>query len=242
MYENGAPAPAARRAGAHLAAGGPLLRVVRAGAAHLDGPRLADSLELFWNQQLLDVLLEYPIQSDHSDFSIDPRVARLGRTSDHPALPAARRRNARVRVPRRSGPRAPRPALVPGRAALRGLGFRHILDGTDHLLFLLCLVIPFRRLRPLVMIVTAFTVAHSITLIASASGFAPDALWFPPLIETLIAVSIVYMALENIVYAALGQKAICRGAGSSPSRSASFTASGSRLRCANLCNSPATTS
>jgi len=47
--------------------------------------------------------------------------------------------------------------------------------------------------------VTAFTIAHSITLIASAYDFAPSALWFPPLIETLIACSIVYMALENIV-------------------------------------------
>ena len=41
--------------------------------------------------------------------------------------------------------------------------------------------------------------AHSITLIASAYNYAPDALWFPPLIETLIATSIFYMALENIV-------------------------------------------
>jgi hypothetical protein len=79
------------------------------------------------------------------------------------------------------------------------LGFLHILDGTDHLLFLLCLVIPFRRFGALIPIVTAFTVAHSITLIASAYDFAPSALWFPPLIETLIACSIVYMALENIV-------------------------------------------
>jgi hypothetical protein len=81
------------------------------------------------------------------------------------------------------------------------LGFRHILDGTDHLLFLLCLVIPFRRLRPLVLVVSAFTVAHSITLLASAFGLAPDGLWFPPLVETLIAASIVYTALENIVVA-----------------------------------------
>ncbi len=81
-------------------------------------------------------------------------------------------------------------------------GFRHVLDGADHLLFLLCVVIPLRRLRPLVLIVTSFTVAHSITLIASAYGYAPDALWFVPLIETLIALSIVYMALENIVVGA----------------------------------------
>ncbi|MCC6391613.1 MAG: HupE/UreJ family protein, partial [Bryobacterales bacterium] len=78
------------------------------------------------------------------------------------------------------------------------LGFFHILDGTDHLLFLLCLVIPFRRFRPLVWVITAFTLAHSFTLIGSAYNLAPDALWFPPLVETLIAASIVYMALENI--------------------------------------------
>jgi hypothetical protein len=78
------------------------------------------------------------------------------------------------------------------------LGFRHILDGTDHLLFLLCLVIPFRRLRPLILVVTAFTIAHSVTLIASAYDLAPGALWFAPLIETLIAASIFYMAVENI--------------------------------------------
>src|SRR6185436_15422328 len=72
------------------------------------------------------------------------------------------------------------------------------LDGTDHLLFLFCLVIPFRRVWTLVPIVTSFTVAHSITLIASAYNYAPGALWFPPLIEALIAISIVYMAVENI--------------------------------------------
>jgi HupE / UreJ protein len=85
-------------------------------------------------------------------------------------------------------------------AALRfvDLGFFHILDGTDHLLFLLCLVIPFRRLGALIPVVTAFTIAHSITLIASAYNLAPNVLWFSPLIETLIAVSIAYMALENI--------------------------------------------
>jgi hypothetical protein len=86
------------------------------------------------------------------------------------------------------------------------LGFSHILDGADHLLFLACLVIPFRRLRPLILVVTAFTVAHSFTLIASAYEFAPDALWFPALIETLIAASIVYMALENIAGASTAQR------------------------------------
>jgi hypothetical protein len=79
------------------------------------------------------------------------------------------------------------------------LGFAHILEGADHLLFLFCLVIPLRRLRRLIPVVTAFAVAHSITLLASAFGVTPAALWFPPLIETLIAASIVYMAIENVL-------------------------------------------
>ena len=86
------------------------------------------------------------------------------------------------------------------------LGFFHILDGIDHLLFLLCLVIPFRRIVPLITLVTSFTVAHSITLGASAFGYAPSALWFPPLVETLIALSIVFMALENILGAKLQRR------------------------------------
>jgi len=84
-----------------------------------------------------------------------------------------------------------------------GMGFMHILEGIDHLLFLFCLVIPLRSIRALVPVVTSFTVAHSITLISSAFGMAPSSLWFPPLIETLIALSIVYMAFENIVGARL---------------------------------------
>ena len=76
-------------------------------------------------------------------------------------------------------------------------GFAHILDGIDHLLFLLCLVLPLRRFWHLVGVVTAFTAAHSITLFCAAFGLAPGALWFPPLVETLIAASIVYMAIEN---------------------------------------------
>jgi hypothetical protein len=170
--------------------------------AHLTGPHQPDQTEFFWSQGLLDVLFEYPIRSDQSLFSIQPRLARLGiRTlTVLRFLPPS----GAVRAFEFYGD----PGLVRldprwHQAALRfvKLGFVHILDGTDHLLFLGCLVIPFRRIRSLVAVVTAFTVAHSITLVASAYNLAPDALWFPPLIETLIATSIVYMALENVVFA-----------------------------------------
>jgi hypothetical protein len=175
--------------------------------AHVTGPKLSNSTTVFWNQLMLDVLFEYPIQSDQSRFSIHPALDRL----------AARVVIALRFLPPGGAVRAFEFLGDPGLVHLDPrwfqaagqfvkLGFFHILDGTDHLLFLFCLVIPFRRFRALIPVVTAFTVAHSITLIASAYNLAPDSLWFPPLIETLIAMSIVYMALENIVGGATVQR------------------------------------
>ena len=168
--------------------------------AHVTGPKLAGTANVVWNQAMFDVLLEYPIRSDQSAFSIRPGLQHLG----------ARVVTVLRFVPPGGSVRAFEFVGDPGLVRLdprwhqafgrfMQLGFLHIMDGTDHLLFLFCLVIPFRRFRPLLLVVTAFTAAHSFTLVASAYNLGPDALWFPPLIETLIAASIVYMALENIV-------------------------------------------
>jgi hypothetical protein len=91
------------------------------------------------------------------------------------------------------------------------LGIGHILTGYDHLLFLLCLILPFRRVSGLIPVITAFTVGHSVTLIGTAYGLAPAARWFPPFIEMAIAVSIVYMAIENVVDAGLRRRWIIAG-------------------------------
>ncbi len=168
----------------------------------MTGPALTNGTTIFWEQGILDVLFEYPIQSDRSHFAMHMAFDRLGISvvTALRFLPPG----GVVRPYELEGDAG----LVPldprwHQAVLRfvTLGFFHILDGTDHLLFLFCLVIPFRRIWTLVPIVTAFTVAHSITLIAAAYNYAPGAQWFPPLIETLIATSIVYMALENIAVA-----------------------------------------
>lgn len=168
--------------------------------AHITRDARDTTTALFWKQALLDVAIDYPITSATSRFSLDPTLARLG----------VRTTTVLRFLPPNGAERAYEYVGDPGlvrldprwhQAALRfvSLGFHHILDGIDHLLFVFCLVIPFRRIRPLVAIITSFTVAHCLTLGASVLGFAPDALWFPPLIEVLIALSIVYMALENIV-------------------------------------------
>ena len=170
--------------------------------AHIHGPPLPPETNLVWEEGLLDVEFIYPIESEQSRFAIRPGLTRLGE-----------RVNVVLRfLPPGGAERAFDVHGDPGivqldprwhQAALRFTrdGFHHILDGIDHLLFLLALVIPFRRLSSLIIVVTAFTLAHSVTLIAAAYNLAPDALWFPPLVETLIAVSIVYMTFENIVCA-----------------------------------------
>ena len=75
------------------------------------------------------------------------------------------------------------------------LGVEHILTGADHLVFLLGLILVGGRLRSLVGAVTAFTLAHSITLaLASLSVFVPS----PRLVEPAIALSIAYVGVENL--------------------------------------------
>jgi hypothetical protein len=167
--------------------------------AHLTGPTTSIG-DVPAEQVMLDAVLDYPIHSTASQFSIRPKLERLGMTVVTVLwfMP----QGGSIRAFEYTGDAGLvrlDPTWVQAALTFVRLGFFHILDGTDHLLFLSCLVIPFRKIRQLLVIVTSFTVAHSITLIASAFNLAPSALWFPPLIETLIAASIVYMALENIV-------------------------------------------
>lgn len=76
------------------------------------------------------------------------------------------------------------------------LGIEHILTGYDHLLFLLSLLIVTRSFWPAFKIITYFTIAHSITL--ALAGL--NVLDIPgSIVEPLIAATIIYVALENIV-------------------------------------------
>lgn len=167
--------------------------------AHVTAPSEVGSGRIAPEQALLDTLLEYPVASEGARLAIRPAFQRLG-VDVVTALRFAGPDGVRA-FELRGDPGVVRLDPRWHQAALHfvGLGFSHILDGVDHLLFLVCLVIPLRRLRPLVLVVTAFTAAHSVTLIASALDLAPSALWFPPLVEMLIAASIVYMAIENVL-------------------------------------------
>lgn len=200
FYENGRKLAGPQLAGTRLAlaADRSFSSFEHAVARFAEQPRL--ETRVIPSQALFDVLLEYPIQSPKSEFAMESRLARLGLRS--------------MTTVRYVGPDSPvrafewsgdqgivrlDPSFWYAARRFTMLGFEHIISGIDHLLFLAALVIPNRKLRVLIPVVTAFTLAHSITLIASALGYGPDALWFPPLVETLIAASIVYVAAANIL-------------------------------------------
>jgi hypothetical protein len=202
MYEGAAKIEHETLAAARLSLEGDAAFGTYEGAlANINGPPLASGTKLLPTQGVLDALYEYPIQSDRSRFSFHPRFDKFGLRVITVLLFLPPDRGIRAFEYEGGDPGIVRldPEWHQAAWTFVRMGFHHILDGADHLLFLLCLVIPFRRFGRLIPVVTAFTVAHSITLIASAYDMAPGALWFPPLIETLIAASIVYMALENIV-------------------------------------------
>jgi hypothetical protein len=169
--------------------------------AHIRGPPLPAATQIVWQQAVLDALFTVPIGSSGGSIAIEPRFGRLGLK----VLTTIKF------VTSESAIRALTFEGDPGRVTLDPtwhqaffqflrLGFVHIFEGADHLLFLLCLILPMHaRLSALIWTVTAFTLAHSSTLAAAAYGFAPHALWFPALIETLIAASILYMAIENVI-------------------------------------------
>lgn len=76
-----------------------------------------------------------------------------------------------------------------------GLGVEHILFGYDHFLFVLCLVLLLNGWKRIAWTITAFTIAHSISLIGTTMGL----FWLPQKpVEAIIALSIVFLAIEII--------------------------------------------
>jgi hypothetical protein len=179
-----------------------------AALAHVTGPRLPEDSKLLPTQGMLDVLFDYHIQSDQAKFSIRPKLDRLGLrvTTILRFLPPVG--GARLFEYQGGDPGLLRldPQWYQAAWQFGQQGFFHVLDSTDLLLLLFCLVIPFRRAREIVPVVAAFVVAQAVTLLASAYNIGSNALWFQPLITTLVAASILYVAVENIFGARLERR------------------------------------
>jgi HupE / UreJ protein len=167
--------------------------------ARVRGARLPDATQVYYNQGFLDLELHFPIRSQDSPFSMRVLFGRglANRTATYINFV---RPDGGVRAFRihddtplvRLDPQAHQAAWVFLKA-----GFYRFLDGLDHLLFVIVLALPFRRVRDLVKPFAAFAVAHSITLGLAAFGLAAVDTWFAPTIGALIALSLVYVAIEN---------------------------------------------
>jgi hypothetical protein len=78
-------------------------------------------------------------------------------------------------------------------------GVRHILEGWDHLLFVVCLALGALRFGSLLWRATGFTIGHTVTLTAGFFGLVPSGAWFIPAVEMGIALSIIYAALVAVI-------------------------------------------
>jgi hydrogenase/urease accessory protein HupE len=172
-----------------------------AGAVELDDTRYPETLRLSTTYVCtaplgrLTVLLQL-------FFALDPAHKHLGKIQYQEHLETfVLTSNRRQFVLDISGPDA-RSVVARAWQFLR-LGVEHILTGYDHILFLLALLLAGGQLRHLVQIVTAFTIAHSLTLILATLGVVE----LPSrLVESVIALSIVYVAVENLFVPRLNRR------------------------------------
>jgi HupE / UreJ protein len=200
VYENDRPLVASDAAGRLSLPSDRAFESYEQALRHVGEPLERDT-HIFIDQGYVDARISYPIGSTSSEFAI--------RTTAGPELGDALKLALRYLPPASNGRAlvvtssagvvALNPTWQRAAGGFTRLGIEHILTGYDHLLFLLCLIVPLRGWRQVLSVVTVFTIAHSFTLLGSAFHLAPSGSWFPPFVETAIAASIVYMALENIV-------------------------------------------
>ena len=177
--------------------------------ARVRGTKLPDTTKVYYNQGFLDLELHFPIRSESSLFSMRVLFGRglANRTATYINFirPDGQVRTFRIHDDTplvRLDPKAHQAAWV-----FLEAGFYRFLDGFDHLLFVIALALPFRRARDLIKPFAAFALAHSLTLMIAAFGLGtpagPNALgwlvdtWFAPTIGALIALSLVYVSIEN---------------------------------------------
>jgi hydrogenase/urease accessory protein HupE len=212
LFENDRPLAASHAAGRLSLPSDRSFESYEQASTHVAEP-LERGTRIYIDQGYVDARITYPIGSPGSEFAIRSTAGRELGDYLKVALryiPPGEDGRAMV-VTSSSGTTALNPTWMRAASTFTGLGIAHILTGYDHLLFLLCLVIPLRGWRQILSVITVFTGAHSFTLLGSALNLAPSGSWFPPFVETAIAASIVYMALENIMGVKLERRVLITG-------------------------------
>jgi len=166
--------------------------------AHFASPALPVGENLFWDHVWLDSRLRFPLVSTTRAIAITPRVANLG-VRVATTLTYVRAEGGHTF----SFEGDPGMIYLDARwtDAVRQFlrhGGTFISRGASILLFLFCLALPFRRYRDIAPAIVLFSAAILVALLSARFGFAPDAVWFRPLIATLETVAILLIAFANI--------------------------------------------
>ena len=153
--------------------------------------------ETYIGDTVVDVELHYPAQTKAGAYQLHstlrPAAAGADETANlildyigAPARPRLLRIRGLLDTPVELGQ-----SLLAALGSFTRHGIRHILSGMDHVLFVICLVLGATGWA-LIARITGFTIGHSLTLALGFFGATPDSAWFIPLVEWLIAVSVVY--------------------------------------------------
>jgi hypothetical protein len=167
--------------------------------ARFRAPELPADENVFWDQVWFDIQFVYHVPSDRPVLTLDPKVAELGVhvSTDLTYVDA----DGGVRAWSFEGDPGAiylAPRWRDAAAQFLARGARFALGRADLLLFVFCLALPFRSYRRLLPAIATFAGSLVLALLASAVGFAPNTLWFHPLIETLAAIAILLTACSNI--------------------------------------------
>jgi hypothetical protein len=169
--------------------------------AHVRGAKLPDSTQLYYNQGYLDLELHYPIRSPDADFGLQMLVGKgiANRTVTQVTFMRSDGATRAYRLLDQTGVVRLDPSRLQASWVFLTTGFFRFLDGVDHLLFIIVLVLPYRRIRDLVGAVAAFALAHTLTLVLASIGFMPPGAFFATAIGALIALSVLYVAIEDAI-------------------------------------------
>jgi hypothetical protein len=163
------------------------------------GEKLPDTTQIYYNQGFLDLELIFPIRSQDSPFSMRVLFGRglAQRTATYITFirPDAAVRTFRIHD---DTPLVHLdPTAVQTAWTFLTAGFYRFLDGLEHLLFVIALALPYRRLRNLATPMVAFAVSFSATLSAATFMLPVADQWLTAAIGTVVALSLVYVAIEN---------------------------------------------
>ena len=167
---------------------------------HLGAPPVAATENLFLDQVWFDMRLRYRLPSERPVIAIDPRVAGWGvRVSTDLKIVDAGGQVRSLTFEGNPGRIYLAPRWTDAGRQFMDRGTRFVRSTAPLLLFLFCLVLPFRRYRPAIPPVVAFVSTVLIGLLASTLGLTVETVWFPPLLAALEVVAILLVAFANIV-------------------------------------------